>query len=218
MTTTSPAPTSVARVWLRLDNSKPASFSVRFSVRNGVGYLHWSTAVKNPERSAAASGTAGGLEAVDLVRLLFFVRPSGSSEWLEFRIVRGSVPTAVLKGPREWHLIDLFPIDHGLDECEVESGPAQVVSEETLDLDQAEIEERPTALEDAADPDSAPIALSGDPDSVADEEVPLSEPSDTRGAQGGALVRSLVQRIRRQDAEITALKQRIAELEAGVRR
>lgn len=188
------------RIWLRREPGEPAVFGVRFSLDRGVGFLRLPEAWGRASGPAHRSGAVAGLTASDLGQVHLVHRVGSDDDWRELALLPPEGPEPLALAPGRWVTLADGPMPGIVTEDGVGEDPpdddddvllVDVSPGEGLDLEEAD-----TSLQ----------AMSG-----------LGRRS---GAGEGrvvphALVRSLVRRIRSQEAELKTLRARVAQLEAA---
>lgn len=184
----------LVKVWLRQDDKGPAVYSARFRIDGGRGWLKWQSSASGGVPLAAPTGTAGGLYLEDALGLLLRFKLGGARTWREVKVFPAGLPTRVGRHLGKWVEVSLTADRPG---------------------------DEPTDMAPAPDLEEITDAAAARPVTVMEDDSDILEPAETLpGATtppakgGGALVRSLVVRIRQQEAEIASLHKRIAELEA----
>lgn len=191
------APVGAVSVWIRRESAEPSVYSVRFEVARGQAALRLPPAW-GPPASPAAAGSVSGLRYGDLQRCTLVIEPEGARAAVAVPVLRGLAVDPRSLGTGRWvrcvsPVLEPIPVssrtppDPELDNTDVGVGPVLV-----------EAEEERTDL--------------GLP-----PELPPSEELDTGRLMSArpapTLVRSLMRRIREQEAEIKSLKARLALLE-----
>lgn len=201
------------RFWLRVDSLEPLSCSVRFSLREGEGYLDWGDGPSAGAGRAARTASAGGLTGADLSHLALVVLPGAGLQGGRMSVSVPSLPAAARSAVGSWVELDSELMLEVEDTDLVFSlnvvAPASVVvprrpTMSDCALDSAQL--RPLMVEVMEEPDSE----------VSPAGAPVPPPPEPEPApSGSALVRSLVQRIRQQEEEIKSLRQELAALRSA---
>ena len=187
-------------VWLRQDDAGPPVYSARFRIDGGRGWLKWPSSPSVGVPLAAPTGTAGGLYLEDVLGLKLRFKLGGGRTWREVTVFPSGVPTRVSKAPGRWVEISLSPDHDGDEPTDMAPAPTPIADEDPVT--------------DTLPPRTVAVEEEGDDADILEPAATLPGAPTPSARGGSALVRSLVVRIRQQEAEIAALKKRIAELEA----
>ena len=200
-----------ARIWLRVDSLDPLVCSVRFRVDVGEGRLDWGQETAEDQMALSSSGAAGGLELLDLPRLVLVVSTGkmGSLEQHPLRLL--SLPAEARACPGLWVEVEAGMEQHA-ESTDLVAGMA-LFEHDTGGLIPCESE----LVEGPTDTDRALVTIERDGAVQANGQMRThadipERVGERRLSSSSALVRSLVRRIRLQEAEITSLKKELAVL------